>query len=62
MNQPEILYAAIFVFSMMLIGLLLTIREFYRLNKADSGRRQQIQASDRRPEGADDSIHKASGF
>jgi len=33
MNEPDILYPAIFVFSMMVVGLLLTIWEFTRLKK-----------------------------
>jgi hypothetical protein len=33
MNEPDILYPAIFVFSMLLIGLLLTMWEFSRLQK-----------------------------
>lgn len=62
MNQPEIFYAAIFVFSMMLIGLLLTIREFSRLQSSASKREQQNQANDQEHEGADARIYKASGF
>ena len=37
MSEPDILYPAIFVFTMLLIGLLLTMWEFSRLQK----RRQQ---------------------
>lgn len=33
MSEPDILYPAIFVFSMLLIGLLLTMWEFSRLRK-----------------------------
>ena len=33
MNEPDILYPAIFVFSMLLIGLLLTMWEFSRLQQ-----------------------------
>ena len=33
MNEPDILYPAIFVFSMLLIGLALTVWEFSRLKK-----------------------------
>lgn len=33
MNEPDILYPAIFVFSMLLIGLLMTMWEFSRLQK-----------------------------
>jgi hypothetical protein len=35
MSEPEILYPAIFVFSMLLIGLLLTMWEFSRLRKRE---------------------------
>lgn len=35
MSEPDILYPAIFVFSMMLIGLLLTMWEFSRLHKRE---------------------------
>lgn len=38
MNEPDILYPAIFVFSMLLIGLVLTMWEFSRLQK----RKQQM--------------------
>ena len=62
MNQPEILYTAIFVFSMMLIGLLLTIREFSRLQSSASKREQQNRATERDHAGADARIYKASGF
>ncbi len=33
MNEPDILYPAIFVFSMLLIGLALTVWEFSRIKK-----------------------------
>ena len=33
MNEPDILYPAIFVFSMLLIGLALTVWEFSRIRK-----------------------------
>jgi len=33
MNEPVILYPAIFVFSMLMIGLLLTMWEFKRMQK-----------------------------
>jgi hypothetical protein len=42
MNEPDILYPAIFVFSMLLIGLVLTMWEFSRLYK----RKQQLQDKD----------------
>jgi hypothetical protein len=44
MSEPDILYPAIFVFSMLLIGLLLTMWEFSRLNK----RQQHKAGSDKR--------------
>ncbi len=34
MNEPDILYPAIFVFSMLVIGLLLTVWEFTRMQKS----------------------------
>jgi hypothetical protein len=33
MNEPDILYPAIFVFSMLVIGLALTVWEFSRIKK-----------------------------
>jgi hypothetical protein len=33
MNEPDILYPAIFVFSMLVVGLLLTVWEFTRMKK-----------------------------
>lgn len=39
MNEPDILYPAIFVFSMLLIGLVLTMWEFSRLQK----RKQKVE-------------------
>lgn len=44
MSEPDILYPAIFVFSMLLIGLLLTMWEFSRLHK----RQQQTENRDAR--------------
>jgi len=44
MSEPDILYPAIFVFSMLLIGLLLTMWEFSRLYK----RQQQKVENDKR--------------
>jgi len=35
MSEPDILYPAIFVFSMLLIGLFLTMWEFSRLHKRE---------------------------
>ena len=62
MNQPEILYAAVFVFSMLLIGLLLTILEFNRLQRSTSKRSQQRPASGQADEGVEAQMRKASGF
>jgi hypothetical protein len=61
MNQPEILYAGNFVISMLLIGLLLTIREFSRLQRAAAERRQR-SVSGHKHEGTEARIHMASGF
>jgi len=47
MNEPDILYPAIFVFSMLLIGLLLTMWEFSRLHK----RQRQKAVRDERVSG-----------
>ena len=62
MNQPEIFYAAVFVFSMLLIGLLLTILEFNRLQRSTSKRSQQRPASGQAYEGVEAHMRKASGF
>ena len=60
MTEPDILYPAIFVFSMMLIGLLLTVWEFSRLQK----RQERKAVSDERPGGRDFNAarDKASGL
>jgi len=49
MSEPDILYPAIFVFSMLLIGLLLTMWEFSRLQK----RQRQKAGRDERVSGRD---------
>ena len=49
MSEPDILYPAIFVFSMLLIGLLLTMWEFSRLHK----RQQQKVENNKRFTGLD---------
>ena len=49
MNEPDILYPAIFVFSMLLIGLLLTMWEFSRLQKRQrqkAGRDEDVSGRD----------------
>jgi hypothetical protein len=48
MNEPEILYPAIFVFSMLMIGLLLTMWEFIRMQK--QLKQEQQRRSDEAPE------------
>ena len=47
MSEPEILYPAIFVFSMLMIGLLLTILEFIRMQKRL--KQEQQRRSDEAP-------------
>ena len=62
MSNPDILYPAIFVFSMLLIGLVLTIREFSRLHAAENRHKQERRASGRGHEDADIPVRRASGF
>ena len=62
MNEPNILYPAIFVFSMLLVGLFLTIWEFSRLKKSAGGGVQGERAANRGPGDLDDRFKKASGF
>ena len=62
MSNPDILYPAIFVFSMLLIGLVLTIREFSRLHAAENSRMQERRASSQVHENADTPVRSASGF
>ena len=47
MNEPEILYPAIFVFSILMIGLLLTMWEFKRMQK--QLKQEQQRRSDEAP-------------
>ena len=42
MNEPNILYIAIFVFSMLFIGLLITMWEFSRLQKTKQRTKDKI--------------------
>ena len=56
MSEPDILYPAIFVFSMLLIGLLLTMWEFSRLYK----RQQQKVENDKRFTGLDSRVYRES--
>ena len=49
MSEPDILYPAIFVFSMLLIGLLLTMWEFSRLHRRQrqkAGRGERVTGQD----------------
>jgi hypothetical protein len=62
MSDPDILYPAIFVFSMLLIGLVLTILEFSRLQAAENRRMQERRASSRGHENADIPVRRAPGF
>jgi hypothetical protein len=54
MSEPNILYPAIFVFSMLLIGLLLTMWEFTRLFK----RRQEKVENNKRFTGLDSQVYR----
>lgn len=54
MIEPDILYPAIFVFSMLLIGLILTMWEFSRLYK----RQQQKVERDKRFTGLDSRVYR----
>ena len=54
MSEPIILFPAIFVFSMLLIGLLLTMWEFTRLFK----RRQEKVENNKRFTGLDSQVYR----
>ncbi len=56
MNEPDILYAAIFCFSMLVIGLLLTMWEFSRIKKAKKGNSASLKS-----DGAGANAPKLSG-
>ena len=60
MIEPDILYPAIFVFSMLLIGLILTMWEFSRLHK----RQLQKSGNNKRVNGRDNNaaIDNVTGF
>ncbi|MGB5177710.1 MAG: hypothetical protein WBP44_03165 [Gammaproteobacteria bacterium] len=62
MNEPVILYPAIFVFSMLLIGLLLTMWEFTRMQKKT--RQQQERQHDEavKPRAVNADTRKVSNF
>jgi hypothetical protein len=63
MSEPDILYPAIFVFTLLLIGLVLTMWEFSRLQKTSLKKAQK-----RKPAGGEESndadarLTKVSGF
>jgi len=56
MNEPDILYPAIFCFSMLVIGLLLTMWEFSRIKKAKKGNSASLKS-----DGAGANAPKLSG-
>ncbi len=61
MNEPDILYPAIFCFSMMVIGLVLTMWEFSRIRKSVPEKAEKGNAASRKPEGANTNTHRLSG-
>lgn len=62
-SEPEILYPAIFVFSMLLIGLVLTMWEFSRIQKTarNKGNRQHPVDS-HKARVVDAAVRKVSNF
>ncbi|MGB5605219.1 MAG: hypothetical protein WBN51_01780 [Gammaproteobacteria bacterium] len=63
MNEPDILYPAIFVFTMLLIGLGLTMWEFSRLQKsAPPMRRLDNPATGVEAQETSARLRKASGY
>ena len=63
MTEPDILYPAIFVFSMLVIGLLLTIWEFTRMQKAMRHKGSNVNpANGQKSEVADARAPKLSGL
>ena len=62
MNEPDILYPAIFVFSMLLIGLALTVWEFSRIKKrAQPARKRDGRVAVLAPENTRNREAQASG-
>jgi len=61
MNEPDILYPAIFVFSMLVIGLVLTMWEFSRIKKSARQKAEKGNAASLKSEGADTNAPKLSG-
>ncbi len=62
MNEPDILYPAIFVFSMLMIGLLLTMWEFSRIQKRANKPQAQPVAKPAHEERSSTPLRKVSGF
>jgi hypothetical protein len=63
MSEPDILYPAIFVFTMLLIGLLLTMWEFSRLQKSALKQTQERKATTGEQSRVGDTrVTKVSGF
>ena len=62
MNEPVILYPAIFVFSMLLIGLLLTMWEFTRMQKKIRQKQEWRRAEDVKPTVVNADARKVSNF
>jgi hypothetical protein len=63
MSEPDILYPAIFVFSMMLLGLLLTVLEFSRLRRSEkekAGREKPVTGTT--PGNAKEYVRNVSNF
>jgi len=62
-SEPEILYPAIFVFSMLLIGLVLTMWEFSRIQKAARNKGNRQHPVDRHnTKVVDAGVRKVSNF
>ena len=62
MSEPEILYPAIFVFSMLMIGLLLTILEFIRMQKQLKQEQQRRSDEARVPRAGSVNQQQVSSF
>jgi len=62
MNEPDIMYPAIFVFTMLLIGLALTVWEFSRIKKkAQPARKRDGRVAALPPENTRNRAAQASG-
>jgi hypothetical protein len=62
MNEPEILYPAIFVFSILMIGLLMTMWEFKRMQKQLKQEQQRDSYEAPGPRAVKLNEQKASNF